>query len=64
MIHLAAQAGVRYSIDNPRAYAEANLMGVFELIEAARAHPPKHMLMASTSSAYGANRQMPYREVD
>ncbi|GAA6210055.1 NAD-dependent epimerase/dehydratase family protein [Cognatishimia sp. WU-CL00825] len=64
VIHLAAQAGVRYSIDNPRAYAEANLMGVFELIEAARAHPPKHMLMASTSSAYGANTQMPYRETD
>ncbi|PRY75062.1 UDP-glucuronate 4-epimerase [Yoonia maritima] len=63
-VHLAAQAGVRYSIENPRAYTEANLMGSFELLEAARAHPPKHLLMASTSSVYGANTQMPYRETD
>ena len=62
VIHLAAQAGVRYSIDNPRAYLEANLIGTFELLEAARAHPPKHMLLASTSSAYGANTDMPYSE--
>ena len=61
-MHLAAQAGVRYSIDNPRAYLEANLIGTFELLEAARAHPPKHMLLASTSSAYGANTDMPYME--
>ncbi|WP_349295216.1 NAD-dependent epimerase/dehydratase family protein (plasmid) [Thioclava sp. 'Guangxiensis'] len=64
VIHLAAQAGVRYSIDNPRAYLEGNIIGTFELLEAARAHPPKHMLLASTSSAYGANTQMPYRETD
>lgn len=63
-VHLAAQAGVRYSIENPRAYTEANLIGVFELLEAARAYPPKHLLMASTSSVYGANTQMPYRETD
>ena len=62
VVHLAAQAGVRYSIDNPRAYVEANLMGAYELLEAARAHPPAHMLMASTSSAYGANTVMPYVE--
>lgn len=62
VIHLAAQAGVRYSIENPRSYLESNLIGTFELLEAARAHPPKHMLLASTSSAYGANTQMPYRE--
>ena len=62
VIHLAAQAGVRYSIDNPRAYLEANLIGTFELLEAARAYPPKHMLLASTSSAYGANTDMPYSE--
>lgn len=62
VVHLAAQAGVRYSIDNPRAYLEANLIGTFELLEAARAHPPKHMLLASTSSAYGANTDMPYVE--
>lgn len=62
VIHLAAQAGVRYSIDNPRTYVEANLVGTFELLEAARAHPPAHMLLASTSSAYGANTEMPYLE--
>ncbi len=62
VVHLAAQAGVRYSIENPRAYVEANLIGTYELLEAARAHPPEHMLLASTSSAYGANTQMPYVE--
>ncbi|WP_412551409.1 SDR family NAD(P)-dependent oxidoreductase [Shimia sp. MIT910701] len=62
VIHLAAQAGVRYSIDAPRSYVEANLVGTFELLEAARAHPPQHMLLASTSSAYGANTEMPYAE--
>lgn len=64
VIHLAAQAGVRYSIGNPRAYVEANLLGTFELLEAARAYPPEHMLMASTSSVFGANTQMPYAETD
>lgn len=62
VIHLAAQAGVRYSIDNPRAYLESNIIGTFELLEAARAYPPTHMLLASTSSAYGANTNMPYKE--
>jgi len=62
VIHLAAQAGVRYSIDNPRSYVDANLIGTYELLEAARAHPPAHMLLASTSSAYGANTKMPYEE--
>lgn len=64
VIHLAAQAGVRYSIENPRAYVQANLLGTFELLEAARAHPPRHMLLASTSSVFGANTEMPYRETD
>ena len=64
VIHLAAQAGVRYSIENPRAYLESNIVGTFELLEAARAYPPKHILIASTSSAYGANTNMPYRETD
>ncbi len=63
VIHMAAQAGVRYSIDNPRSYLDSNLVGTFELLEAARANPPKHMLLASTSSAYGANTEMPYQEV-
>lgn len=64
VIHLAAQAGVRHSIDAPRTYVEANLVGTFELLEAARAYPPAHMLLASTSSVYGANTQMPYHETD
>lgn len=64
VIHLAAQAGVRYSLEQPRAYLHANLEAPFELLEAARAHPPKHLLMASTSSVYGANTDMPYRETD
>jgi UDP-glucuronate 4-epimerase len=64
VIHLAAQAGVRYSIEAPRSYVEANLIGTYEVLEAARAAKPAHLLMASTSSAYGANTAMPYREVD
>ena len=64
VIHLAAQAGVRYSIENPRSYLESNIIGTFELLEAARFYPPKHLLLASTSSAYGANDKMPYSEAD
>lgn len=64
VIHLAAQAGVRYSIENPRTYLESNICGTFELLEAARALPPRHMLFASTSSAYGASVQMPYVETN
>ncbi|MGR3617184.1 MAG: NAD-dependent epimerase/dehydratase family protein [Paracoccaceae bacterium] len=64
VIHLAAQAGVRHSIDAPRDYVESNLLGTYELIEAARRHPPAHMLLASTSSIFGANTKMPYAETD
>ncbi|MDT8854204.1 NAD-dependent epimerase/dehydratase family protein [Paracoccaceae bacterium Fryx2] len=64
VVHLAAQAGVRYSIDAPRSYVEANLIGSFEVLEAARALPPAHLLMASTSSVFGANTAMPYAETD
>ncbi|MEM9426243.1 MAG: NAD-dependent epimerase/dehydratase family protein [Pseudomonadota bacterium] len=64
VIHLAAQAGVRYSIEAPRTYLAANIQGTFELLEAARAHPGAHLLLASTSSAYGANEKMPYAETD
>jgi UDP-glucuronate 4-epimerase len=64
VIHLAAQAGVRYSIDAPRSYVEANLIGTFSVLEAARAAKPRHLLIASTSSAYGANTAMPYGEGD
>ncbi len=62
IIHLAAQAGVRHSIENPRSYVQSNLCGVLEVLEAARQHAPSHLLMASTSSAYGANSDMPFRE--
>ncbi|ATX66969.1 SDR family NAD(P)-dependent oxidoreductase [Roseinatronobacter bogoriensis] len=62
IVHLAAQAGVRYSIENPRAYVDANIIGTFNLMEAAREAQPKHLLMASTSSVYGANTDMPYAE--
>ena len=64
VVHLAAQAGVRYSIDAPRSYLDANLAGTFEMLEAARAYPPRHMLMASTSSVYGGNTKMPFVETD
>lgn len=64
VIHLAAQAGVRYSIDHPEAYISANLIGTFNVLEAARRFKPKHLLAASTSSAYGANTEMPFRETD
>ena len=62
IVHLAAQAGVRYSIDSPRSYVDSNLVGTFELLEAARANPPAHLMMASSSSVYGANEEMPYAE--
>ncbi|WP_226626633.1 NAD-dependent epimerase/dehydratase family protein [Alloyangia pacifica] len=64
VVHLAAQAGVRHSLVNPRSYLESNMAGTFELLEAARAAPPGHMLLASTSSVYGANTEMPYTETD
>ncbi|QYZ70208.1 NAD-dependent epimerase/dehydratase family protein [Neotabrizicola shimadae] len=64
VVHLAAQAGVRYSIEAPRSYVEANLIGTYELLEAARAHPPAHMMLASTSSVYGANEKVPFAETD
>jgi len=64
VIHLAAQAGVRYSIENPRAYIAANVIGTFNVLEACRAHPVRHLLLASTSSAYGANDKTPFEETD
>ncbi len=64
IVHLAAQAGVRYSLENPRAYIDANLTGTFNLLEAARAAGVRHCLIASTSSVYGANAEMPFRETD
>ena len=64
IIHLAAQAGVRYSLEHPEAYVSANLDGMFNLLEAARVAAPKHLLIASTSSVYGGNSKMPFRETD
>ncbi|MEM6461429.1 MAG: NAD-dependent epimerase/dehydratase family protein [Pseudomonadota bacterium] len=62
VVHLAAQAGVRYSIDDPRSYLESNLAGTLELLEAVRHHPCSHLLIASTSAVYGANTEMPFEE--
>ncbi|KRS12927.1 UDP-glucuronate 5-epimerase [Roseovarius atlanticus] len=62
IVHLAAQAGVRYSLENPRAYIEANVVGTFNVMEAAKRHEVRHLLMASTSSVYGAETDMPYAE--
>ena len=64
VFHLAAQAGVRYSIDAPETYVQSNLIGTFNLLEAVRHNPVPHLLMASTSSVYGANTKMPYAETD
>jgi UDP-glucuronate 4-epimerase len=64
VIHLAAQAGVRYSLENPRAYISSNLVGSFNVLELCRAHRPNHLLLASTSSVYGANTKMPFVETD
>ncbi len=64
IIHLAAQAGVRYSLENPRAYVESNLVGTFNVMEIARLLKPRHLLIASTSSVYGANPTVPFFEDD
>ncbi|MCW3848510.1 NAD-dependent epimerase [Sphingomonas sp. LB-2] len=64
IIHLAAQAGVRYSIDHPRTYIDSNLVGSWAVLELARHLQPKHLLLASTSSVYGGNEEMPFAEID
>lgn len=64
IIHLAAQAGVRYSLENPRAYLDSNVIGSFNVMEAARRLGVQHLLMASTSSIYGANEAMPFCETE
>jgi UDP-glucuronate 4-epimerase len=64
IVHLAAQAGVRYSLENPRAYLDANVIGTFNVMEAARRLDVEHLLMASTSSVYGANTDMPFIETE
>jgi len=62
VVHLAAQAGVRYSLENPRAYVDSNLVGGFNVLEIARECGIKHLLMASTSSVYGAGPDAPFTE--
>lgn len=62
IVHLAAQAGVRYSIENPRAYVDTNIIGTFNVMQVANEQDVKHLLMSSTSSVYGANTEMPYSE--
>ncbi len=64
IVHLAAQAGVRYSLENPRAYIDSNVVGTFNVMEAARRLQVRHLLMASTSSVYGANEDMPFTETE
>ena len=64
IIHLAAQAGVRYSLENPRAYINSNIIGTFNVMEISRKLKVKHLLMASTSSVYGANTEMPFSETE
>ncbi|MFN9999410.1 MAG: NAD-dependent epimerase/dehydratase family protein, partial [bacterium] len=62
--HLAAQAGVRYSLENPRAYADTNLMGFFNVLDAAKQSGVKHFIYASSSSVYGLNEKFPLEETD
>jgi len=64
VVHLAAQAGVRYSLENPRVYLDSNVIGTFNVMEAARRNEVQHLLMASTSSVYGANEDMPFTETE
>ncbi len=64
IVHLAAQAGVRYSLEDPRSYINSNVVGTFNVMEVAREHKVAHLLMASTSSVYGANEEMPFTEVE
>ena len=64
VLHMAAQAGVRYSIDNPDVYIESNIIGFFNILEACRYYPVEHLLYASSSSVYGANKKVPFEETD
>ena len=64
VVNLAAQAGVRYSIENPRAYLDSNLVGFFNVLECCRHHPVKHLVYASSSSVYGGNVKVPFGEED
>ena len=64
VVNLAAQAGVRYSITNPDAYIQSNLIGFYNILEACRHHPVEHLVYASSSSVYGTNKKVPYSTDD
>jgi UDP-glucuronate 4-epimerase len=64
VVNLAAQAGVRYSIDHPDVYIQSNIIGFFNILEACRAYPVQHLIYASSSSVYGANKKVPFEETD
>jgi len=64
VVHLAAQAGVRYSLENPHAYIESNVQGFLNILEGCRHYPVKHLIFASSSSVYGANTKMPFSTTD
>lgn len=64
VVNLAAQAGVRYSIENPDVYIESNIIGFYNILEACRHHPVDHLVYASSSSVYGANKKVPFEETD
>ena len=64
VIHLAAQAGVRYSIEKPRVYLDSNITGTYNIIEISKKLNVKHLIMASSSSVYGANKKIPFKEID
>ena len=64
VVNLAAQAGVRYSIDHPDAYIEANLIGFYNVLEACRHNPVEHLVYASSSSVYGGNKKVPFSTED
>jgi UDP-glucuronate 4-epimerase len=64
VLHLAAQAGVRYSLENPASYVQANLVGFANLLECCRRCPPRHLVYASSSSVYGSNEKLPWSESD
>lgn len=64
VLHLAAQPGVRYSLENPDSYVQSNLVGFANLLECSRHHPPRHLVYASSSSVYGGNAKLPWTESD
>ena len=64
VVHLAAQAGVRYSLENPQAYIQSNLVGFANILEGCRHHEVAHLIFASSSSVYGGNKKVPFEESD